>query len=409
MKKSTKRNRPNRPIGKRAGKPRFFCAGEGWLLTNMPYLHGDIEIADARDYEYARESAVLREAAAMYKAEKRTFERERSRQAERPKKMGGTPLGTGGRPGGVEVYRAVEEKFHCGTWFMQSPWKMIWGCPSFPEKAWHELSASELKEIGLAIRKEVRPLEAPGILLLDAMEVLNFWKKQASNMRTEIKKKGHSHLSRDIAIAVSWPDESLAHLVITLPLDQSAKEITRRFNQTLKRPEIKELIQSSRERVGEAKDRLKDLAAWRLYRELGYLKSLDFADANRLSDSAGEPRAFHDPRHGQGTESRALSESPLFSDVSGFGNAKQRAKQWLAEKMPSEVSAADLADASNGPRRRLSREMLKKLELHDVLPEQHTQIVHHQGEWRVFEPVGGDKLKIFPKGSKGPWTGKENF
>src|SRR5438105_4818283 len=92
------------------------------LLACMPYLHGDVidnEFEAACWYEYARESAVLRESAQMHKS--------------------GTDA--------PEFSSDVERKFQCGYWFIQIPWGSISRCPSFPEKGWNYLSASDRGEI----------------------------------------------------------------------------------------------------------------------------------------------------------------------------------------------------------------------------------------------------------------------
>lgn len=88
--------------------------------------------------------------------------------------------------------------------------------------------------------------------------------------------------------------------------------------------------------VGALRDRLKDLASWRLYRALGCEAALSFAVENRKADKAGRPLAFHDHRVGQ-TKKVPLNQSPLYSEGdSAFAQAKARATRYLGELLPWE-------------------------------------------------------------------------
>jgi hypothetical protein len=81
------------------------------LLPCVAYLHGTVvggQFRAACQYEYARESNVLRRAAEL-------------RSSADP----------------VEVSFKIEEEFHCGSWFMQPEWSFLWECPSFPAKSWN--------------------------------------------------------------------------------------------------------------------------------------------------------------------------------------------------------------------------------------------------------------------------------
>jgi hypothetical protein len=85
----------------------------------------------------------------------------------------------------------------------------------------------------------------------------------------------------------------------------------------------------------QAKDRLKDLAAWRLYRDLASERALSFAEENRKRDESGKPCPFHDWRQDQ-TKKLSPNEAPLYSEESGFLKAKARALKYLAEVIPWE-------------------------------------------------------------------------
>ena len=81
----------------------------------MAYLHGDIADNEAEAaclYEYAREAAVLREAARMHKK----------------------VLSLG------ELVEKISQRFLCEASFAQSPWLEIFTCGHFPRLSWVELS-----------------------------------------------------------------------------------------------------------------------------------------------------------------------------------------------------------------------------------------------------------------------------
>lgn len=106
--------------------------------------------------------------------------------------------------------------------------------------------------------------------------------------------------------------------------------------------------------TGKFKDRLKDLATWRLFDELGFDEMLKFAAANRrrFTESAerrikdgkdskivkynlGDRMPFHDARQGQ-SDKAPLNEAPLFTELRSASKAITQAREYLA-KMISEA------------------------------------------------------------------------
>jgi hypothetical protein len=85
----------------------------------------------------------------------------------------------------------------------------------------------------------------------------------------------------------------------------------------------------------EAKDRLKDLAAWRLYGKLGWGEALKFAEQHRKRDESGEPNPFHDPRR-RPSKKVPVNEAQLYTEQSGFLKAKKRALAHRAKLIPWE-------------------------------------------------------------------------
>lgn len=311
----------------------------------MDYLHGDVpedELEAACCYEYARESEILLEIAAINKTALVEVERGRGREAKRRKKIGLPP--PDGGPGGVEIYFSVNErfKFDPPSWFMEPPWSYIWYCPSFPEKSWLQLKDSERVDICRAVSssgKKVHPLQMHNVTLLDSMGVFDSFKTMSERARRDRDKV--------LPIIEGWPKQkgkpkgSLFSVLFTLNFTKQKKQLLQEFDAWLELPEIKELRKKHERKTtgstGTLKDRLKDLAAWRLYRKLRCDRALDFADNNRKRDATGKPRAFHDPRIGR------LSKVPinlahLYREKSGFLKANARALRHLRDLIPWEVA-----------------------------------------------------------------------
>jgi hypothetical protein len=104
----------------------------------------------------------------------------------------------------------------------------------------------------------------------------------------------------------------------------------------------------------EAKDRLKDLAAWRLFRGLDWEEAIKVAERHRKRDKNGRPRAFHDPRPGRREQGKlnkvSLNQAPLYSWQTGesaFRKGKTRVDDYLAELIPWEFGkCAEEAETS---------------------------------------------------------------
>ena len=110
---------------------------------------------------------------------------------------------------------------------------------------------------------------------------------------------------------------------------------------------IKERLREHRRslsgRTGTAKDRLKDLAVWRLFEHCGG----NWIKANRIAQKH-QSQAFHGARAGIEKDSPKKEEAPLYSEKSGFLDAIERARKHLAERMPweffAEARAAELGE-----------------------------------------------------------------
>ena len=276
----------------------------------MDYLHGDVvdnEFEAACFYEYATESAFLREAARLW------AEKEYS-----------------------------SEKIIKGS--------VIWQCPSFPKKRWNQLSQRERANILLCfLPDQIEPLRMIDVWLLDGMGIFDRLKTMAAEV-TESKKphkpqrKVYPIIEHPIfdarfhqrKVRVAW-----VHVLFTLDFGKTKKRLLQEFDQWLQLRENKARFDAHRQnpigKTGAFKDRLKDLAAWRLYRELGCEDALAFAQKNRKRDKHGKPRQFHDARKEQSKTKMSLNEAPLYSEhneESGFLKAKARALAYGMELIP---------------------------------------------------------------------------
>lgn len=154
-----------------------------------------------------------------------------------------------------------------------------------------------------------------------------------------------------------------------LPLDfrKSKKRLLKEIDLWLQLPENKARFDKHELKTEagtekEAKDRLKDLAAWRLLRgfEGDSEKANSFANEHRKKFNArttirlqlqkgpdekkgcfekityqqGDARPFHDARRGQSNE--PLNEADLYSEATGWLQAKARTQAYLGELMPWE-------------------------------------------------------------------------
>jgi hypothetical protein len=293
------------------------------LVACMPYVHGDVvdgNFEAASRYEYARESAVLRKAAEL--------------------QSGDPTLYTG------ELSSRIEAEFQCGSWFIQPEWGFIWQCRSFPAKSWNQLSEPERIELlyGLPISTtQARPLTMNELWLLDTMGIFDEFKAIAEQVRADCKENTLRSKARKKVYPVieGWPrqkteNQPWVHALFTLNFTKTKKRLLQKFDEWLRLPENEQRFKQHQYnpvgKTGEFKDRLKDLAAWRLYEgcDRDWERANNLAQSNRL-----DHRPFHDPRRGQ-TEKAPLNEAPLYSEESGFLKAVKRAKDYLAELIPWE-------------------------------------------------------------------------
>jgi hypothetical protein len=290
------------------------------LLACIPYLHGhvvDEQFRAACQYEYARESNILRRAAELFR---------------------GDPSALAG-----EIFLKIDCEFPAvGNWLISTEWRFVWQCPSFPAQGWNQLSDAERADLLLSLpptTNRLRPLQLGEVMSLTPY--LDQLKEMAEKARAELKE----------SVATRTPQQKVYPILelkntpfvqALLPLDfrKTRKRLLQEIDLWLQLPENKDRFDKHQPKTEagtekEAKDRLKDLAAWRVYRELGYDKALRFCEENRKRDESGTLQRFHDWRQDQ-TKKIPPNEAPLYSEESGFSNAKKRAEGYLAQLVPWE-------------------------------------------------------------------------
>jgi hypothetical protein len=300
---------------------------KGTLLPCMDYLHGDVvddQFRAACHYEYARESHVLGRAAQV---------------------LTNNPTADTG-----EITLQIESEFDCGSWFIQPDWVFIWQCPSFPEKGWNQLSEAERTELlyGLPCSTtKVQPLLLGEVIFLTPY--LDQLKELADKARAEWEQARVARKPRQkVHPILELKNSPFVQVLVALDYRKSRKRLLQEIDLWLQLPENKDRFNKHRPKTEagtekQAKDRLKDLAAWRLFKELGWEEAIKFAEQHRKRDKKGEPKAFHDPRQGRRGRGELtkipLNEAPLYSWQTGepaFRKAKGRIDRYLAELIPWE-------------------------------------------------------------------------
>jgi hypothetical protein len=293
----------------------------------MDYLHGDVvdgEFKAACQYEYGRESKILRKAAEL-------FRRDRTAHA-------------------GEISFQIEDEFHCGSWFIQPEWSFIWECSSFPAKSWNQLTDTERADLLCALplsTTKPRPLLLGEVMFLT--HYLDQLKEKADKACAEWKEARAAGKTRQKVYPIlELKNTPFVQVLLPLDFSKTRQGLLDEIDLWLRLPENetrfdthKRTTQAGTEK--QAKDRLKDLAAWKLFHELGWEGALDFAEQHRRRDKSGKPRAFHDPRQGRRERGKltkvALNKAPLYSWQTGesaFRKAKTRVDRHLAELIPWE-------------------------------------------------------------------------
>jgi hypothetical protein len=224
-------------------------------------------------------------------------------------------------------------------------WSAMWQCSSFPQLPWNQLGEGDRKIIARNWPPTgILPLHMKGVSVLDALGVFREFQRMAAvereQRRQRIRDKRAFRKTYPVLGKGQWVEA-----LFTLDFSETKKRMLQRFEAWLDLPGNQERFAKHESdptgKTGTYKDRLKDLAIWRLYDKLGFDKMLKFAKDNRkcfkrptvlngVRYSARDPMPFHDARKGSGP----INQAPLCSQESSAGHHKQRAKDYLAELIP---------------------------------------------------------------------------
>lgn len=277
-----------------------------YLLSCMQYLHGDVAGGNyeaACIYEYARASEILRKAAQLSRSGLKV----------------------------EEVFCEMNHHAHVQNF------PELWECPSFPEKSWNQLTTTERERIALAFplpADKVLPLRMNEVWNLESNGIFDELKRLAATQMQSKRTSGTQRAPKVYPVIEGWPKQKKqsspwVHALFTLDFRKTTKQLKDEFEMWLKQPESKARFDThqinSTGKTGLFRDRLKDLAAWRILDQVGSIAAADiYVQKNRLKDSAGNPRQFHDPRRGQ--EKVSLNDAPLYRDDAGWRKAVRQAK-----------------------------------------------------------------------------------
>ena len=263
-----------------------------------------------------------------------------------------------------------------------TPWAWCFlCCASFPRKDWNELTPHERNEITRLYQTKKRPplpvMDAWTLLALARERTLR--RKLLKTVLERIEKlarESEPHVI-DVPPGSSAPpynplpallqlNESVYLVAFEADYSKSGNDLKEQFGAWLKTPENQQLLKKHKKPVTGATglyvDRLKDLAAWRLYREFGndWCRANDFAKERRKKFTLleiheryktkeerkqfkpGDPRPFHSakPLKEKQTTGQLVSipanQANLFRTDDEARKAKQRALQFLREIMPQE-------------------------------------------------------------------------
>ena len=294
------------------------------LKACMDYIHGDVdgEAEAACMYEYARESEVLRNAAAVRDQLRKTDD---------------------WRDDDVEmiVKADLPPKFRSHGWLA-----IISECASFPQFPWKHLESGQSDIPGereLILKwwrsESAKPFSMTPLRTLDRNGVFEDFRIRAENMRIRSRKNLPNPKPVKEEMPVIYYPEGLALALFDLDFTHPKKRLLEEFDAWLNLPKNKvrfaEFKRDGRGKGGEFKSRLKDLAVWRLRERLSYEGMRTFTRENRKKTEKGLARPFHDSRRDQ-AEKGNLHEAELFSDKKGCEASIRRAKEFLKSLFPAE-------------------------------------------------------------------------
>jgi hypothetical protein len=329
------------------------------LLPCMPYLHGDVagdQFRAACRYEYARESKTLRDVAELFRRSNRSADKMTIFLAYVCWYARGSTVlltaaelfvrvGEGRATKIFHIFHQIYDEFPAaGKHLIKHEWRVIWQCPSFPAKSWNDLSKAERSDLlwGLPNSTKVGHKLTEALFLQHSLGLLE--PLFAPEWKAHVGRSPYQKVYPILAL----PDAPFVLSLLVLDFSKSKKRVRQEIDDWLELPENKARFDKHKPRwkklatklpaedlaamlpltEDEAKDRLKDLAAWKVYleHERDFDKAIEFTNNHRLEDK-GNPRPFHDHRQGQ-TKKADVNRAPLYSERTGFQRAGKRVKEF---------------------------------------------------------------------------------
>jgi hypothetical protein len=210
-------------------------------------------------------------------------------------------------------------------------------CRDYPALPWRELSAAQRKELLLHFGK-VRPTPIiTDVRTLDAAKIFDKFKQAAADAR-EYKKSAMSCPATAKYDAV----EHVEHVVFSINYKDGIDAVKTGIfswlgsSENQKRFKLchpKSIDKKNPYSPVRSKERLKSLAAWRLYDELGHDGAKKWTKKNRRCEDSFHLKAFFREK-----PSKGLNVSPLYKEKRDWEAAIAAAKTFLAMEIECGVS-----------------------------------------------------------------------
>jgi hypothetical protein len=200
------------------------------------------------------------------------------------------------------------------------------------------LTQAERKAITRFERKKVPPLPMADVWTLKGYRVFDEFNEMAEKARPVIEnvRPGEQAKPMRLVFPILHKWQSVSYALFTLDYSKSETQLVNEFREWLRLTENRQRLEEHKKphtgTTGGAMDKLKALAAWRLYREVGndWKAANDFSNKHRKNS-----RPFHDARQGQSKKGQRF-EADLGSEESYFLKDQRRALDCLAEYFPDE-------------------------------------------------------------------------
>ena len=311
--------------------------------TFMDYLHGDVDEEEAElacYYEYARELKAIWEVA---------------KQRDKWKVKGLDWFNDAERAAWIKLSPAERSEKAALSAFQASqlngqttfPFYTLsfLVCESFPHKDWKALTPAERKAIARFERKKIPPLPMTDVWTLKALGVFDRFNALGEKAKPVVKDvlPGTKGEPMKLVPPLLQQDDRLPvyYALFNVDYSKSGTQLGKEFLEWLKLPENQERLAKYKKpttgTTGKPLDRLKDLAAWRLYRECGN----DWENANKFADKHRKHFTAPKIREWFKTKEERCDYDP--GDPMPFRDAKPKKDKWAGGRQTNiPANKADL-------------------------------------------------------------------